>query len=194
MAVDIPQPRVVGIELHRNTRLAGDQHSISDWPGEPAIVDRNHLKRMSVKVYGMRHRRFIDEFERHPLARLHMNLRLLASGIADVKRNIVDQPFIATHVALQAQDTGLICRLRGERIRGSELAFLFQSQQAGRSRARSWQFRYPGARCRQDDARPLRRKLAQSQDLGTRLRQAADARSHRFAAQSQAESDCHEGV
>lgn len=76
-----------------------------------------------MKVHGVRHGRFVDELHPHSLSWLDSQLRLLAAWIIHVKCVAIDEPFIAAHVALQAQDRNLIGNFVLQRFRGGELAF-----------------------------------------------------------------------
>ncbi len=108
MTVDKPQAGIIGIEFHRNAISTWHQHGVPEGAVEPAIIDGDHLKRVSVKMHRMRHGRFIDELQSHSLPGLDSHLGLLASGIIHVKRLTIDEPLVAAHIALQAQDSNLI--------------------------------------------------------------------------------------
>src|SRR5215469_6220106 len=99
MTVDIPQPRIVGVELHGHTGLASNQHSVAQSSGNAAIVDCDYFKTVPMKMHGMRHGRFVDELNSNPLTLAHVNLCLLLAGIVHIKRRTIDEPVVLSHVA-----------------------------------------------------------------------------------------------
>src|SRR5580704_7041719 len=111
MTVDVPEPRVISIEFHCDAGVPRYQYGVAERSADPAVIDRDYLEGVSVKVHRMRHGCFVDKLQRHPLAGFDSYLRLLAAGIGHVECHVVDEPFVARHVALQTQDTHLIWRL-----------------------------------------------------------------------------------
>ena len=71
-------------------------------------VDLDNLKRVAVQMHGMSHRGLVDEFQRHALTEFDADLRWLRAGIVDVEDHAINRPFVAHHVAGQAQFLGAI--------------------------------------------------------------------------------------
>src|SRR5262249_30883198 len=151
MTVDIPEPRIIGVELHSHTRLTRNQYCVAQRSCEALIIDRHDFKCVSVQMHWMRHRRLVDKLDRRPLAILHVYLSFLLAGIFRVEGNAINRPYVLTHVALQVQDTGYIHWTLAKRGYSCEFSLQIQVEQPCLCRTLLRHLRNRGAVSRQDD-------------------------------------------
>src|ERR1700733_8118326 len=122
VAMPVPGPGIVGIEYDGDAGFARHQDGVAERSIEQFAVDLSHLKRVTVKVHGVRHGGFVDELQRHPLTGLYPHLGRLTARLCRIEDDAVYGPFVSGHIPLQPQLETLIDGLGSRWISSDEPA------------------------------------------------------------------------